>query len=79
MTRADVEAYLARDWAAVARLKTDHWGRAGAAAALCAADILREHARAMCPEWPTSRDREEDIQTHTKVARILSRTPALRR
>ena len=82
MDPGDLRAYLGRDWAAAGRRR----GRALAAAqapsrrgrGAAGGRDLREHVRALCPGWPTAKDREEDHETHAKVARALRRTPAVR-
>ena len=35
---------------------------------------LRDHVESMIPGWPTRGDREEDFETHRRVAAALSRT-----
>jgi hypothetical protein len=72
---SSVRAYLARDWAAVRRRKREYWrerlDRGGLAEALRVSALLYEPA--------SDEDREEDLQTHQRVAEALAKTAPRRR
>lgn len=75
MDPRDIRAFAERDWARVAAAKTAHWrqqkrGRS-ATEILAAGDALRRHARAVRPDWPTARDRAEDVAAHLRVSEGL--------
>jgi hypothetical protein len=75
MNLADIQAFLARDWAAVERLKAVFWiqqKRAlGPAAALEVSDGLRRFTQSLRPDRPSAAERREDIDTHARVGRAL--------
>ena len=75
--RADVEAFLARDWDRVARAKEEYWAkrkrRLGLVEVLRVMSDLRDHARALRPDWPTPEERAKDLQTHERVAEALAK------
>ena len=77
--------FLSRDWDLVARAKEQYWAerkrRLGLVEVLRVMSELREHARALRPEWPTPEERAEDLQVHQRVAEALSkvRPSAIRR
>lgn len=81
--RRDVEEYLQRDWARVARLKDEHWrrrtARLGLAEVLRVTGELRRQALAARGGWPAPEDREEDLENHRRLAQKLARVPRLRR
>src|SRR5262245_32316771 len=74
---ASVRAYLARDWAAFERANDAHRAsqrrRHGPGAGLQVSEQLRAQACAIHPGWPSAADREEDLQTHARVAALLAR------
>lgn len=75
MTRDDVVAFVYRDWAAVADDKARYWAERKATLSLL--DLLRisadmrEHARAVRPDWPTEADRAADAAVHQRVSQAL--------
>jgi hypothetical protein len=77
MDRDAVRAFVARDRERVAALKRDHHARryraSGGKSGLEAAQAMREHARRVRPDWPTVRDREEDLAHHIALKRRIDR------
>ena len=65
----DVRAYVARDWEALERTATVR----DAAASIAVADALRAQARAQVSGWPHAEDRRADLESHVRVAALLSR------
>ena len=81
MKRADIAAYISRDWAGVAGLKADYWAQRKARLtpleALRLADGLRRQVVSLRPEWPSDRERQEDLASHRKVSELLRRAGPL--
>jgi hypothetical protein len=77
MDPADVRAFAHRDRAEVERLKRDHWARrcreSDGQATLEAAHALYEHARRVCPDFPTERERAEDLAHHVVLKQLIDR------
>lgn len=75
---AAVRAYMARDWGAVREAKRQYWrdrlDRGGLVEALRVSEQLRDQAAHANPAWPTEKDREEDLETHQRVAKALAST-----
>jgi len=75
--REAVRAFVGRDRDAVAALKrayhAERFRERGAAAGFAAGQALREHARRVRPDWPTSRDRDADLAHHVELKRRLER------
>ena len=75
---ASVRAYMARDWARLRESKRNYWrerlDRGGLAEALRVTEQLREWMRERHPSWPTPQDRDEDFESHKRVAEALART-----
>ncbi|HEY0481819.1 MAG TPA: hypothetical protein VGD37_30080 [Kofleriaceae bacterium] len=75
---ASVRAYVARDWRALRASKRVYWrarlDRGGLAEALAITGQLRAGLQHRDATWPTEHDREEDLQTHRRVAAALART-----
>jgi hypothetical protein len=70
-------ALLGKRWDLLAEYKDQYWRdrkRLGLPEALRVVDSLRTQARSFQPNWPTQDDREEDLETHIRVARALART-----
>jgi hypothetical protein len=71
----EIRAFARRDWAAVAETKARFWADRKRSMtpdeALAAADVLRQHARAVRPDWPDSRERDEDRAVHVRVSEAL--------
>ena len=72
LAAADVRAYMSRDWARVRDLKRAYWrdrlDRGGLVEAIRITEMLREPA--------TDEARDEDLQTHQRVAEALAKTKA---
>ena len=77
MDREALRAFVTRDRERVAALKRDHHARryraSGGQSGLEAARALREHARKVRPDWPTARDRDEDLAHHVALKRLIDR------
>ena len=75
--REDLIRFANRDRRPVEALRAAHWTSkhhvAGAAAALELADRLRVYARSLQPDWPSERERDDDLGSHSRVAEALSR------
>jgi hypothetical protein len=77
---AALREFLDRDWASAEADKERYWRdykRAhGPAAGIRIADELRRQVLAARPDWPSEREREEDLATHLRVIEVLWRVPA---
>jgi hypothetical protein len=77
ISTVSIRAYLARDWDAARAGKRTYWrdrlDRGGLAEALRVTDQLRAWIRSIDPDWPSKEDREEDLETHRRVAETLAR------
>ncbi len=77
VNREQLRAYAGRAWARAAALKQEHWAREfatrGPAATFEAAQALREHMRAVRPDWPTDEERREDLAHHVALKRAIDR------
>jgi hypothetical protein len=77
MDRAAIRAFVARDRERVAALKRAHHARryraSRGAAGLDAGRVLREHVRRVRPDWPTERDRDEDLAHHLALKQRIDR------
>jgi hypothetical protein len=75
--REQLRAYAGRAWARAAALKRAHWASEFAArgptATFEAAQALREHMCALRPDWPTDRERREDLAHHVALKRAIDR------
>ncbi len=75
MSHEDFVRFARRDWAAVAEAKERQWLRqkrsTPPADALQLIDVMRRHAQAMQPAWPSWAEREADIATHQRVGEAL--------
>lgn len=69
----DIRAFVNRDWDRVADAKTRTWLAAKGTPAddLRMADDLRRHARRLRPDFPSARDRADDLQSHLRVIGAL--------
>jgi len=70
-------ALLGKRWDLLAQYKDQAWRarkRLGLREALRVVDSLRTQVRCFQPGWPTQDDREQDFETHFRVAAALSRT-----
>ena len=77
MERADLRAYAERPWAELQAQKEAHWRRvsraSNGAASIAAAELLRQHARSVRPDWPTTSEREADLAHHVEQTRLFQR------
>lgn len=77
MERKAIRAFVARDRDRVAALKRDHhanrYRASRGTSGLEAGQVLREHAIRVRPDWPTQRDRNEDLEHHVELKRQLDR------
>lgn len=76
----DLQAYATRDWDQVAREKERWWAERGReltpAEKIRIGDMLRRHAQALRPDWPSPEERREDLETHIRVSEALRRVPS---
>ena len=74
-----IRAFVERDWTSAATDKELYWRdykRAhGAAGGVRVADELRRHVLASRPDWPSERERADDLATHLRVLDVLQRVP----
>jgi len=73
---ADLRAYAGRDWHLVAALKREHWARElarGPLATFEASEALRTHMCRLRPDWPSERERREDLEHHIALKRAIDR------
>jgi hypothetical protein len=77
MDAESLRAFANRDWRALEASKRAHWARTrhagGPEAMLRLARYLREHARAVNPDWPSTRDRARDLDHHVRLKQLLVR------
>jgi len=75
--RDAIQAFVARDRDRVAALKRDHHAKRYRASrgtsGLEASLMLSAHARIVRPDWPTKRDRDEDLAHHLALKRRIDR------
>jgi hypothetical protein len=75
---ASVRAYLARDWRLLRTHKRAYWRarleRGGLVEALAITEQLRADLQDRDASWPSEHEREEDLETHRRVAAALART-----
>ena len=77
VNRDDIEAFAARDWGLVEQAKRRFWSQRkrtlSPGEALAIAEGLRLHVRALRPDWPSAKERAEDLEVHVRVAASLRR------
>jgi hypothetical protein len=82
MDRADLQAFVERDWAAVEEQKARFWAERKhgmtAAEALALGDALRRHAQSVKPDWPDEGERRADLGVHVRVSEALRAVPLYR-
>lgn len=82
MDADDIRAFARRDWNAIAESKAGFWAERKPAMtpdeALAVAEGLRRHARALRPDWPDIRERDDDLAVHARVAEALRAVSAIR-
>jgi hypothetical protein len=75
---ASVRAYVDRDWRLLRARKRAYWRKrlesGGLAEALSITEQMRTWVRERDAAWPTEQEREEDLETHRRVAAALART-----
>lgn len=75
MKAEDVRRYLERDRSAVESQKRQYWAQLcraeGGAATLAAAHALHAHLRFVRPDYPTERDRAEDLAHHVALKQMI--------
>jgi hypothetical protein len=75
---ASVRAYVARDWRGLRARKRAYWRarleRGGLAEALSITEQMRAWLHERDAAWPTEQERDEDLETHRRVAAALART-----
>jgi hypothetical protein len=75
MKAEDIRAFAGRDWAALADAKARFWADRKRSMtsdeALATGEMLRQHARALKPDWPDKRERDEDLDVHVRVSGTL--------
>ena len=79
MNAADIRDFRARDWQLIERVKSDCWVEqkttmSPTAVFGLAAELL-EYARELRPDWPNATERESDLASHIRVARMLRSAP----
>lgn len=77
MNAVDLRAFLQRDYALLERLKEEHRARRhreqGPAATLEIAEALFEHARQVAQGFPSEQYRQEDLEHHIRLKRVIDR------
>ena len=72
-----VRAFVSRDRAAIDASRRAYHARRyrerGGAAGFEVGQMLWQHARRVRPDWPTPRDRNEDLAHHVELKRRLDR------
>lgn len=75
MSAANIRAFVQRDYALLGRLKEEHRARRhreqGASATLEIAEALFEHARQVSPNFRSERYRQEDLEHHIQLKRLI--------
>jgi len=71
----NLSMYAARDWQIIEKQDRLFWIREyrqhGPEATMRASYALWQHMRHIRPEWPTARDRQEDLQHHILLKQIF--------
>ena len=77
MDAADIRAFARSDYALLEHLKEEHRARRfreqGASATLTVAEALFEHARQVAPDFPSEHYRQDDLEHHIRLKRLLDR------
>ncbi len=75
MRKEDILAYVQRPWAEIERSKrrwiAEQAAQMTPAEKLAVGDMLRNHALAVHPDWPTEEQRREDLAVHIRVSEAL--------
>jgi hypothetical protein len=77
MDAAAIRDFVRRNREVARDLKRSHWADRfrthGAAATLAAAEALRVYMRRVRPDWPTERDRADDLAHHRDLKSKIDR------
>ena len=77
MNTDDLKRFARRDWAAAAAGKRDYWTaqyqQHGATPARAASAALLIHMRSVQPDYPSARNRAEDLADHRLLRQRLDR------
>jgi hypothetical protein len=75
--RDSIRAFVDRDWVGSERRERHHWSqhlrRRGPGANVAASQALFLHMRGLRPDWPSERERAQDLSHHIELARALAR------
>jgi hypothetical protein len=75
VNRDDILAFANRGWGLLAEAKTRSWKERkhglSPGQMLDLGDELRQHARAIRPDWPSPSEREDDLAVHVRVSEAL--------
>jgi uncharacterized protein YdaT len=70
-----LQQFARRDWSTVATSKARQWQalkrERSVAEVLELTDRMRRHAQQIRPDWPTTRDRLDDVRVHQRVGEAL--------
>jgi hypothetical protein len=76
---AALREFVRRDWDAAARAKEQYWRdwkrEHGPAAGVRIADELRRQILLARPDWPSERERQEDLEMHLRLIEAIRRVP----
>jgi hypothetical protein len=71
----DLRAFANRDWKLVEEAKRRYWierkRTLSPGESLAIAEGLRQHVRALRPDWPSAEERAEDVEVHARVSAAL--------
>lgn len=77
MKPEDLRAFARRDWAAAATAEREAWrlrrDRLGPADGLRLTAQLGSAIRALRPDWPSTAEREADLEMHVRLGQALRR------
>jgi hypothetical protein len=75
VNRQDLLAFAHRDWSLIAEAKTEFWQDHKRDHTpddiLAVGEQLRQHARAVRPDWPSDSERAPDLAVHLRVTEAL--------
>ncbi|MFN0249218.1 MAG: hypothetical protein ACKV2T_20205 [Kofleriaceae bacterium] len=75
---AHVREFMKRDWGLLRVLKRQYWrerlDRGGLAEALRVTEQMRQLCLSLNPAWPSEQERNDDLETHQRVAKALLKT-----
>jgi hypothetical protein len=77
MDRASIQEFARRNRAEVQASKQRYWAEQyrarGSACTIGASQALWQYMRRLRPDWPTARDRAEDLAHHIELKRMIDR------